>query len=511
MRTTLRDLYTRLSLPTGGVATAAADLDDATPWYVTALAGFGTWVGAFLVGIAIALSNAFDDDGARLLAGLVLLALAPVFARLSKKAAATQAALIAVIAGEVLFVSGVDVDEWSVHCAIIIAMELYVIAAVNRPLTRAMATVAGLQALLLLLHELKLPVDGVVLFAGALGVTGFLFEVGWLNRPWSRLVRPVAAAALLSWLGFWTFEAITANFHVSRAFFVVAAPELHAFAGAAAVVAVAFWRGLRGLRLGGVAVVAVAAAALSLSLPGLVAAFVVTAVGVACRARLLTGIAVAFVLFFLWLSYWRLDVTLLDKALWSSAVGVLVLVVRAAVGRFVAGGAPLPSSGGARALRARKDARLTVVALVVFVAVIGGLVVDKEQTLAHGRRVLLPLQPRDPRSLAQGDYMALRTAVARDAQDAIDAPGAVRARFVVADVDANDVATFVHLGEEAGAGQVRLKLQGHQRDVRIGAEEMFFAEGDADRFSKARFGEVRVDDDGDVVLVGLCGEDRQPL
>ena len=56
-----------------------------------------------------------------------------------------------------------------------------------------------------------------------------------------------------------------------------------------------------------------------------------------------------------------------------------------------------------------------------------------------------------------------------------------------------------------------LKLQGPQRGVRIGAGKMFFAEGEADRFSKARFGEVRVDDDGDVVLAGLCGEDRQPL
>jgi uncharacterized membrane-anchored protein len=125
--------------------------------------------------------------------------------------------------------------------------------------------------------------------------------------------------------------------------------------------------------------------------------------------------------------------------------------------------------------------------------------------------VLLPLQPRDPRSLAQGDYMALRTTLARDAQNAIDAPGAVRARFIVADVDGNDVATFARLGEDAGAGQVRFKLQGPQQSVRIGAEEMFFAEGEADRFSTARFGEVRVDNDGDVVLVGLCGEDRQRL
>ena len=52
---TLRELTTTLGLDEGDVGRAAVALDDATPWYVTWLSGFGTWVGATLLGIAMGL------------------------------------------------------------------------------------------------------------------------------------------------------------------------------------------------------------------------------------------------------------------------------------------------------------------------------------------------------------------------------------------------------------------------------------------------------------------------
>lgn len=507
---TMRDLTAALGLDEGDVARAADGLDDATPWYVTLLAGFGTWVGATLLGIAMALSKVLEDDGARFVCGLLLLLTAPVIARLSKHAAATQAALIAVIAGEVLFGTGLS-GGFVVRCVAFIVLEVFVIVAVNRPLTRAMATLALLQSLLLLLDHEDLPVDVVPLLAGVVGVGGFLVEKRWLDRPWSLLVRPIAAACVLAWLGFWTFEATSATFHLSRSLFTIAAPALHAIAGGAALVAVAVAAGAAKRDVVFVAVFAVVAAALSLSLPGLTAAFVVVAVGVAVRARLLTGLAVVFALFFLWLTYWRLDVTLLDKALWSLALGALLFVVRAVAAPR--GSARVPAFGGMKQRLARRDSVVAVVACAVFVVVLGGLVVDKERTLAAGRRVLLPLVPRDPRSLAQGDYMALRTQVARDVERALDSRGD-HPRFAVLAVDEFDVATLVRL-DDAGAGlavnEVRVELHGTKGNPRVGAEEFFFVEGDAARYAGATYGEVRVDGGGDVVLVGLCGEDKKPL
>ena len=47
--------------------------------------------------------------------------------------------------------------------------------------------------------------------------------------------------------------------------------------------------------------------------------------------------------------------------------------------------------------------------------------------------------------------------------------------------------------------------------VRVGAESFLFEEGSALEYQDARFGELVVADDGEVVLVGLRDADRQPL
>ncbi|MCI5136696.1 MAG: hypothetical protein D3920_16885 [Candidatus Electrothrix sp. AW2] len=43
------------------------------------------------------------------------------------------------------------------------------------------------------------------------------------------------------------------------------------------------------------------------------------------------------------------------------------------------------------------------------------------------------------------------------------------------------------------------------------APSFFFQEGDAKLYGEARYGELKVDESGGSVLVGLCGEDFRPL
>ncbi len=45
--------------------------------------------------------------------------------------------------------------------------------------------------------------------------------------------------------------------------------------------------------------------------------------------------------------------------------------------------------------------------LVVF-GVVNGMIAKKEAAIRNGVAICLPLEPRDPRSLMQGDYMDLR-------------------------------------------------------------------------------------------------------
>ncbi|MCL1480922.1 MAG: GDYXXLXY domain-containing protein [Marinobacter sp.] len=55
-----------------------------------------------------------------------------------------------------------------------------------------------------------------------------------------------------------------------------------------------------------------------------------------------------------------------------------------------------------------------LLALLVALAMVNLSVFQKEQQLAHGKVVYLDLAPVDPRSLMQGDYMALSFAIGQE-------------------------------------------------------------------------------------------------
>ncbi|HEX6101431.1 MAG TPA: GDYXXLXY domain-containing protein [Alphaproteobacteria bacterium] len=131
----------------------------------------------------------------------------------------------------------------------------------------------------------------------------------------------------------------------------------------------------------------------------------------------------------------------------------------------------------------------------------------KERILAEGRTVLLELAPVDPRSLIQGDYMALRYAPkvlpAAPAETELPAAGAA-----VLGIDGTGVAVYRRLdrGDPLAADEVRLRYRSllPYGDVRYGAESYFFEEGLAEAYQLARYGVLKVDEAGRSVLVGLA-------
>jgi uncharacterized membrane-anchored protein len=83
---------------------------------------------------------------------------------------------------------------------------------------------------------------------------------------------------------------------------------------------------------------------------------------------------------------------------------------------------------------------------------------------------------------------------------------------IVVILDSNNVARVVrvHRGEKLGEGEYLLFYR-NRGELRLGAESFMFQEGDADLYSKAKYGELKVDASGASVLVGLRGEDFKPL
>ena len=158
-----------------------------------------------------------------------------------------------------------------------------------------------------------------------------------------------------------------------------------------------------------------------------------------------------------------------------------------------------------------KKIRTAVLWLGAFVVLVAPnfMILQKERLLAEGTKMLLPLAPRDPRALIQGDYMALRYDLPFSAEDRLPRDG----RLVVT-LDEDSVASVDRLYEDdepLNAGEHLLRYRRRGGHIRLGAESFFFQEGHADVYRNARYGELRVSESGESVLVGLRDEDRRAL
>lgn len=158
--------------------------------------------------------------------------------------------------------------------------------------------------------------------------------------------------------------------------------------------------------------------------------------------------------------------------------------------------------------------------LTVVLVAANVLILQKQRVLDDGRTVLLALRPADPRSLMQGDYMALRYAEALVpvAQEAPQIDGRV-----VVGLDGDGVATFRRFddGGDLAPGEQRLRYKrrapagletaAERTELFIGAESFLFQEGHAEAYAKARYGILRVAPDGSSVLAGLADSGRRPI
>ena len=140
---------------------------------------------------------------------------------------------------------------------------------------------------------------------------------------------------------------------------------------------------------------------------------------------------------------------------------------------------------------------LILLGALVVLGAVNYSIYAKEQIKSHGETLYLELAPVDPRSLMQGDYMALRFSVA----NSIDVSR--RADHTVAlKLDEHRVG---RVGITSDTGTVRMRYRLRGSEPWLGTNAYFFEEGSAQRYSSARYGEFRIDrSSGEAVLVGLC-------
>ena len=147
--------------------------------------------------------------------------------------------------------------------------------------------------------------------------------------------------------------------------------------------------------------------------------------------------------------------------------------------------------------------RIGIVAAVALVLIAVNLsIVAKERIKTAGEPIFLELAPVDPRSLMQGDYMALRFAIAQEISTEESGSAALQ-------IYDNRVAK---LNPDQDAPGLRIRYRIRNGQVWLGTNAYFFEEGFAGRYENARYGEFRVDrDSGEAVLVGLADKDLKTL
>ena len=265
--------------------------------------------------------------------------------------------------------------------------------------------------------------------------------------------------------------------------------------------------------------------------PGVSMALLWLVLGHALRQRGLVVFAVLALLAYLGRFYYQMDASLLQKSLVLGLTGGWMLlswlVLRAHATNPAQPGARESVDAPGRGFRPAV-AWWSGLALVLLFANTG--IYQREQILRHGQTVVLALAPVDPRSLMQGDYMALRFAAEQETRQWLaQAPEPLaqsierqRGGWLALKADAQsghhvqavlkDLPPADEVVATTGDGAMALlEFRMRDRGLRIVTDAWFFPEGQAGRYEQARFGEFRVNAKGEGLLVRLLDEQQRPL
>ncbi len=362
-----------------------------------------------------------------------------------------------------------------------------------------------------------------------------LLLAAWLGAMWAlRALRGHAAAALESTAAGWSLALLAGLAWWSGMTFLVGGtlggdlageivrelgrrgPPTLAWHGmqalsallalAGLVIAARRWQGLRRAPLIGAGLVLVALAVL---MPSLGATLLVLAwLATSGRFRLAAAAAVAAA----WIVgafYYQLAWPLATKAALLAGAGCL-LALLAAWAMAGERSAPTPAPSAAQPRFARAGIVITLLAILA-VANLG--IRDKEALIREGQPVYVELAPVDPRSLMQGDFMRINFNVPGTPEER--RVGLLRRErpFVVARRDERGIAQLQRIadGTPLAAGEMRIELTPKDGRWILVSDAWFFAEGEAARWEKAKYGEFRVDAEGRALLVGLRGAALEPL
>lgn len=154
---------------------------------------------------------------------------------------------------------------------------------------------------------------------------------------------------------------------------------------------------------------------------------------------------------------------------------------------------------------------IILINLIILLGMFNSSIIQKEKLLSDGQLILLELAPVDPRSLMQGDYMRLRYAIS----DNINTDSISNRGFCILKLDKNGIAKKVRIQENKipiNDNEIIIEYTSKGwRSINIGTESYFFQEGEADKYENAKYGGIKVDNQGNNLLIGLYNENQKRI
>lgn len=146
---------------------------------------------------------------------------------------------------------------------------------------------------------------------------------------------------------------------------------------------------------------------------------------------------------------------------------------------------------------------LILINLIALLLYINYSVIKKEDLLKNGELILIQLAPIDPRSLMQGDYMILNYNLLPE----INTDKSNKRGYCVIKVDSNRITKVIRYQNEPTPLQKDEKIIKYTLpndwSINIGADSYFFEEGQGEKFEKAVYGGIKIDNKGNSLLIGL--------
>lgn len=261
----------------------------------------------------------------------------------------------------------------------------------------------------------------------------------------------------------------------------------------------------------------------------------------------MVGAALLFIVLNTVLEYYFLGTSLINKALFMGAPGLLFLLISGLINwRLTAarGSANLAGQGILRMAHepgvlscespgSKAPCVVLVASLALFLLFFAWAVRGKEALLANGETMVLSLRPLDPRSLMQGDYMILSFAVEDEISRMLGTGWKYSARAPELSVkgtarmkrDKNGVFHVECLDGIAGQSQSGDNTEGtvdsagfwpltyriRGRGIQICSGSFLFQEGHGTAYDEARFAELRVDADGTCIITHLLDKNMERI